>query len=167
MTRAYTIGSEDVEATLQYLAQLKLRSLPVISDADNNAVGTVKLGNLPEGIVSGGTMLAFAADVPAEVRGAVAVDAGAVEAGPGEQFFQQDGNLDAIGRGERVELQGVVADRKFFVMGRSRSRPVNVSKAPAILFVPLPNFRWRIRTVFCHFLSFFSILWSGVAQSLY
>lgn len=75
MTRAHTIGPEQVEATLQYLSQLKLRSLPVISDADNNAVGTVKLGNLPEGIVSGGTMLAFAADVPAEVRGAVAMAA--------------------------------------------------------------------------------------------
>lgn len=63
----------NVEDVLEYLAQLKLRSLPVLSDTDDDPAGPVKLSSLPDGIVSGGTMLAFSADVPPQVRGAVSM----------------------------------------------------------------------------------------------
>ena len=72
-----------------------------------------------------------------------------------KEFLQQDSHLDAIGRGKRIELQIVFADRQFFIVRRAGDRSVDVCKTPPTFFVPLPDFRWCICIVFCHVLLLF------------
>jgi hypothetical protein len=57
----------------------------------------------------------------------------------GEQFFQHHRHLDAIRRGQRIELQRVLADLQFLVMGRAGDRPVDVGEAAAIALFPFPH----------------------------
>ena len=56
-----------------------------------------------------------------------------------QQFLQHDRHLLPVGRGERIKLQLVVADRQVLVMGRAGDRPVDVGELAAAGLVPGPD----------------------------
>ena len=62
----------------------------------------------------------------------------------GEQLFEHDRDLDAVGRAERVELQRVAADRQFLLMRRAGDRPVDVGETAAVVLVPGPDLGRRV-----------------------
>ncbi len=57
----------------------------------------------------------------------------------GQQFLEQDGDLLAIGRAQRIELQRMLADLQCLFTGRTRHRPVDIGELPAIALVPGPD----------------------------
>src|SRR5581483_10582874 len=59
----------------------------------------------------------------------------------GEQLLEHHGDLDAVGRSQRVELEGMSAYRQFLVMGRTGDRAVDSGEAAAAFLVPGPDFR--------------------------
>jgi hypothetical protein len=63
----------------------------------------------------------------------------------GQQFLQHDGDLDAVRRAKRIELQRVPADRQLFVVRRPGDWTVDVGELAAAGLVPDPNLR---RSVF-------------------
>ena len=64
-----------------------------------------------------------------------------------QQFLQHYRDLDAIGRGQGVKLQWVLAHRQFFVMGGAGDGPVDVGELTAVAGLPLPDFRRCIGVV--------------------
>jgi hypothetical protein len=61
-----------------------------------------------------------------------------------EQFLEHDAHFLAVGRGERIELQGVLADRELFFVGRPSDRAVDVGEFAAARLVPGPDFRGNV-----------------------
>src|SRR5581483_5935927 len=64
----------------------------------------------------------------------------------GEQLLEHHGDLDAVRRCQRVELERMLADRQLLVMGRAGNRPVDGGEAAAALLVPGPDF-WGLVAV--------------------
>ncbi len=48
-----------------------------------------------------------------------------------QQFFQQDRHLHPIGRAQGIQLEGVLADRQFLVMGRAGNGTVDAGEVAA------------------------------------
>src|SRR3984893_6623088 len=67
----------------------------------------------------------------------------------GQQFLQHDCDLDAIGRRERIELQGMLSARQRLLMRRARDRAIGIAIAPigAVALLPAPDFRRRVWSV--------------------
>src|SRR5438876_6134386 len=61
-----------------------------------------------------------------------------------EELLQHHGHLHAVGRGERVELHRVRADRELLVVRGAGSRPVDVGETPSARAIPLPDLGRRI-----------------------
>ncbi len=59
----------------------------------------------------------------------------------GQQLLEHDRHLHAIGRGQRIELQRMLADRQLLVVGRAGNRPVQAAPRPRQVLVPCPDFR--------------------------
>src|SRR4029077_15914772 len=62
----------------------------------------------------------------------------------GQQLLEQDRDLHAIGRTERVELQGVAADRELPLMRCACDRSVDVRKGATAGLGRAPYLRWRV-----------------------
>src|SRR6186713_1334891 len=59
-----------------------------------------------------------------------------------QQLLKHDGDLDAVRRRQRIELERMAADRQFGLMRGAGDRAVDAGKAPAALLIPGPDF-WR------------------------
>ena len=59
----------------------------------------------------------------------------------GEQFLEQDGDLDPVGGAEAVELERVIADGQVLVVRGAGDRPVDAGELAAAGLVPLPHAR--------------------------
>src|SRR6266487_3674395 len=70
-----------------------------------------------------------------------------------EQLFQHDRHFHAVRRGQRIELQGMFADRQFLVMGRACDRTVDGGETTAVLLVPGPDLWRHVFGGFGHFFS--------------
>ena len=57
-----------------------------------------------------------------------------------QQLLEHHRHLHAIGRGHRIELQRMLADRQFHILGRASNRPVDIGELAAIFLVPFPDF---------------------------
>ncbi len=57
----------------------------------------------------------------------------------GQQLFEHHGDFDAIGRGERIKLKRMFADRQLFVVGGPGNGAVDAGKTSAAFCVPGPN----------------------------
>ena len=58
-----------------------------------------------------------------------------------QEFLQHRRHLDAVGRGQRVQLQGMAADRQVLVVRRARRRAVDAREAAAGGGLPGPDVR--------------------------
>ena len=58
----------------------------------------------------------------------------------GEELFEQNGDFYTVGCGEGVELEGVLADGQFALVGGAGNRAVDVGEASAAGFGPGPGF---------------------------
>ncbi|ENN88140.1 hypothetical protein RHSP_39340 [Rhizobium freirei PRF 81] len=69
-----------------------------------------------------------------------------------QQLLEQDRDLHAIRRAERIELKRMAADRQFLFMRRPGDRTVDIGELAAIRLVPGPDLRRRVfgRTVHKH-----------------
>ena len=56
-----------------------------------------------------------------------------------QQFLEQDGDLHAVGRGQRIQLERVLAARQLLVMGRAGDGPVDAGEGAAVALVPGPD----------------------------
>ncbi|MNC55141.1 hypothetical protein D3C75_1046550 [compost metagenome] len=61
-----------------------------------------------------------------------------------EQLFEGDGDLDAIGRGQGVQLQRVLALRQVLVVSRAGNRAVDAGELAAGRCVVAPDFGWHV-----------------------
>src|SRR5207302_7449493 len=61
-----------------------------------------------------------------------------------QQLLEHDGDLLAVGRAQRIELQRMAADRQLLVMGGAGDRAIDVGKAAAVRLVPGPDFGRRV-----------------------
>ena len=61
-----------------------------------------------------------------------------------QQLLQHDRDLHAVGRGQRIELQRMPADRQLLVVRRAGDRAVDVGEPAAVRLVPGPDFRRRV-----------------------
>ena len=61
-----------------------------------------------------------------------------------QQFFEHDGDFDAVGRGEGVELQRVLTDGQVDVFGGAGNGAVDVGELTATFLLPLPDFGGRV-----------------------
>ena len=59
----------------------------------------------------------------------------------GQQLLQHHGDLHPVRSRQRVQLQRVLADRQFLVMGGAGNGAVGGGKLAAIAFFPFPDFR--------------------------
>ncbi len=57
----------------------------------------------------------------------------------GQQLLQYHRDLDPVGRGQGIELEGMPADRQVLVVGRPGDRPVDIGEPAAIVLVPGPD----------------------------
>ena len=73
------------------------------------------------------------ADQPGVVLGAAVAE--------GQQLFQHDGDLHAVGRGQRIELQRVAADREIFFVRGAGDGAVDVGEVAAAGLFPGPDLR--------------------------
>jgi hypothetical protein len=62
----------------------------------------------------------------------------------GQQLFQQDGDLHAIGRAERIELQRMAAHRQLTLVRGAGNRTVDVGELTATGGVPGPDLGRRV-----------------------
>ncbi len=62
----------------------------------------------------------------------------------GQQLFQHYGDLDAVRRGQRVELKRVTADREVFFVRGTGDGAVDIGEMAAAGLFPGPNLRGRI-----------------------
>ena len=67
-----------------------------------------------------------------------------------QQLLEQDGDLHAVRRAERIELQRVAADRQFLVVGRSGDGAVDAGEGAAAGLLPRPDLGWRVVLGFRH-----------------
>jgi len=63
----------------------------------------------------------------------------------GEQFLEHDRHLDPVGGAEAVELERVVADREFAVVGRAGGGAVDAGELAAAGLGPGPDFGRGVR----------------------
>lgn len=61
-----------------------------------------------------------------------------------QQFLQHDRGLLAVGRTQRIDLEGMLADRQFLVVRRAGDRTVHAGEGAAVLLVPGPDFRRNV-----------------------
>ena len=61
-----------------------------------------------------------------------------------QQLLQHHRDLYPIGRRQRIKLQWMPAHRQLLLMRWPRNRPVDAGKPATILFVPGPDFGWRV-----------------------
>src|SRR6187431_2177093 len=59
-----------------------------------------------------------------------------------QQLLEHDGDLDAVRRRQRIELEWMAADRQFGLMRSAGNRSIDAGKTSAALLVPGPDF-WR------------------------
>ena len=70
-----------------------------------------------------------------------------------QQLFEHDGDFDAVGGGQGVELQRVFTDRECFIVGGACYRAIDIGKFTAIARFPFPNTRWGIGVIAHWFLA--------------
>jgi hypothetical protein len=68
-----------------------------------------------------------------------------------QQLLEHDGDLLAVRRAQRIELERMLADRQLLVVRRARDRAIGVGEAAAVGLVPGPDFGWRIGRSVAHF----------------
>src|SRR3954452_20779214 len=62
----------------------------------------------------------------------------------GEQLLEHDADLLAVGRRERVELEGMLADGQLLLVSRAGNRAVDIDELPAAGLLPSPHLRENI-----------------------
>jgi hypothetical protein len=62
----------------------------------------------------------------------------------GEKLLEHDGDLDTVGRRQRVELVRMHADGQILFMGRTGDRPVNAGEPAAGFFRRFPDLGGRV-----------------------
>src|SRR5689334_2804256 len=62
----------------------------------------------------------------------------------GEKLLEHDADLLAVRRRERIELEGMLADRQLLVMRRAGDRTIDVGELAAAWLFPLPDLRDHI-----------------------
>src|SRR5699024_9020029 len=62
-----------------------------------------------------------------------------------QQFFQHDGDFLAVGRSQRVQLQGMVADWQLAFELGAGSGSIDVGEAVIVLGLPCPDLGWNVR----------------------
>ena len=67
-----------------------------------------------------------------------------------QQLLQHHRDLDAVGRAQGIELQGMASDRQVLFVGRTRDRAVDIGELAAIVLVPGPDLRRHIGGLFGH-----------------
>ena len=67
-----------------------------------------------------------------------------------QQLFKHHRHFHAVGRGQRIELQGVATDRQILVMRRSRDRTIDSGEPTTVFLVPGPDFRRGVFGFFRH-----------------
>ena len=101
---------------------------------------------------AGGELVAFAD-----------IDQPGIVFGPGnaarQQFFQQYGDLDPVGRGQRIQLVRVLAHRQLLFVGRSGDRPVDAGELAAAFAFLLPDLRRRVVIRVAHGSRLLDLLW--------
>src|SRR5690554_1751021 len=66
-----------------------------------------------------------------------------------QQLFKHDGDLDPVGRGQRIQLQRMLATRQLTRVGGPGNGPVDAGKLAAVVLVPGPDPWWYV-AVFAH-----------------
>ncbi|MNJ59426.1 hypothetical protein D3C77_551090 [compost metagenome] len=61
-----------------------------------------------------------------------------------EQLFEGNGDLDAIGRGQGVELQRMLAQWQVLVVSRAGDRAVDAGELAARRCVVAPDLGWHV-----------------------
>src|SRR5699024_10850089 len=62
-----------------------------------------------------------------------------------QQLLEHHRGLDAIGRGQRIQLVRMLPHRQYLVVGRAGDGAVDIGKlTPVLVPFPLPDFRWHI-----------------------
>ena len=59
-----------------------------------------------------------------------------------QKLLEHHGDLDAVRRRQRIELEWMAADRQFGLMRGARNRAIDAGKTSAALFIPGPDL-WR------------------------
>jgi hypothetical protein len=80
---------------------------------------------------------------------------------PRQQFLKQDSNLHAVGGGQGIQLQGVLAHRQGFLVRGPGDRPVDAGEFATAFSVPLPDPGWRV-TGISPGISHSNLLWGQV-----
>ena len=78
-----------------------------------------------------------------------------------QQFFQQDGHLDAIRGGQRVKLERMLPHGEHLVMCRAGNGAVDAGELPAIVLVPGPDAGRDIRGCIGHLSAFLQFSFRG------
>src|SRR5690554_4952333 len=66
-----------------------------------------------------------------------------------QQLLEHDGDLDPVGRGQRIQLQRMLATRQLTLVGGPGNGPVDAGKLAAVVLVPGPDPWWYV-AVFAH-----------------
>src|SRR5690554_5053398 len=69
-----------------------------------------------------------------------------------QQLLEHDGDLDAVGRGQRIQLQRLLAARQLTVVGRAGNRAVDAGELAAIFLIPGPDSGWGVSVLGHHIL---------------
>src|SRR5690606_23191416 len=64
-----------------------------------------------------------------------------------QQLLEHDGDLDPVGRGQRIQLQRMLATRQLTLVGGPGNGPVDAGKLAAVVLVPGPDPGWCVGLV--------------------